>query len=146
MTDKTPMHSPLYRNFIDPNLCVQLLRAGLLAKSSFLWVYAGKGKVQLYCNSLDPDGVYSQAISNIAFVDDETANPYAAFQIGDMLPVMPDFAMDKFGDKYCIMVDTLWKIEPVCAERLPDAFAKMVLELIHAKRIDIKTAIKLINQ
>lgn len=139
-------NNPLYRNFIDPNLCVKLLQAGLTAKASFLWVYAGTGKVQLYCNSLDPEGIYSQAISNIAFVDDETANPYAAFQIGDMLPVMPDFTMEKLGDKYCIMVDAIWQRELVCADRLPDAFAKMVLELIKAKCIDIKTAIKLINQ
>lgn len=139
-------NTPLYRTFVDPNLCVKLLQAGLTAKSSFLWVYARKGAVQLYCSSLDPDGVTYQGISNIAFVDDETPNPYAAFQIADMEAILQNFFVEKVLNRYHIMVDQLWGTEPIEAERLPDAFALMVLALIEKGKIEVTNAIKLINQ
>ena len=139
-------NNPLYKDFVNPNICVKLVQAGLHVKTSFLWVYASNGKRQLYSNVMDIDGYYSQALANVAFVDDEQLNPYSAFTLGDMEALMHNFTVEKKCNRYRIMVEEIWNTEPITTDHLPDAFAEMVLKLIQTGKLNVRHAQELIDK
>jgi hypothetical protein len=139
-------NTPQYRSFVDPAFCLELFKHGLRIETTFLWVYNDPTSVQLFCKLLDPDGYYCQAYSNIAFVQDAQLNPYPAFQVGDLEILLGNFTVDKLLDKYHVMVEQIWSTQVQTHERMPDAIAMMILELLKAKKINLKKAAELISK
>lgn len=131
----------IYQSFVDPEFCVLLWNAGMQCQTSFMWQGDQHSKtVSLFTSLFDPDNYYEQAAANIHFVTG-TLHNFAAFQLGDMERVLPDYTICRTGTEYMLCMGTEWKTDCVKAERLPDAFALMVLQLHKERKLDLHKAI-----
>ena len=137
---------PVYQSFVDPEYCVQLYNAGLRVHTSFMWQHENDNTVSLFTSLFDPDGYYEQAAANLIFVTENVVKTFAAFQLGDMETIVPDYTICRTGTEYALCMGIEWRTECVKAKRLPDAFAQMVLQLHNERKLDLKKATELITK
>ena len=138
---------PIYQSFVDPQHCVELWQAGMMVQTSFMWRRnANENSVNLFTSLFDPDNYYEQAAANLQFVNETTMETFAAFQLGDMETILPDYTVCRTGKEYALCMGVEWRTECVTADRLPDAFALMVIQLHNERKIDLKKATLLITK
>ena len=137
-------NNPCYQSFVDPELSAQLWNLGLCAKTHFMWRTPGKGEVELYTNLFDVDGYYAQGVANLKYIKGPEY-AFSAFQLGDMEKLLPDYTIDRVINKYTLCMENMWGIAPAESDRLPDVFAKMVLQLLEKNKIFIPRAMEMLQ-
>jgi hypothetical protein len=115
--------STLYQCFVDPEICRQLMDAGLGVNMPFCWIVKN-GKAHLFSLAFDEDNYYSQAFANVGHV-----NPFV------IIPA------SKINIEYELNCSSLFEFDVEKASRMPDVYAKMVLKGIVQGKIDPVQAI-----
>lgn len=133
------MDAPEYQSFINPFLALELWDSGLQLKTVFMWKVKD-GQVQLFTSMFDPDGIYKAAESIIEIVC-PAEREFAAFQLGDLERLMPDYTIGRHQRDIDLMVDMAWNVPYVRSKRLPDVFALMALQLIKKDKSFINRAL-----
>lgn len=137
MTQSTMTDNPMWKNFVKPALCKELLKADFLKKPNFYWRGYDNGFLSLVCFHFDTDDYYRSGMQTC----DGISRPdyvMGAYTIKDIEQHLPDFCVCRCNNMYEISIDANYRIESCQADRLPDAFAKMMLACIKAKVINLQ--------
>ena len=132
----------LYRNFVMPVYCKLLQNEGLDLELPFFWkLYDGP---MLKSYAFDREDFYKLNDRRI-----DSVNPHMgivpAFQINELCVLLPDYYMSKENGLFSIALSSLYSVPFIKDTRLPDAYARLVLELIKARVIIPGNAIHLLN-
>jgi hypothetical protein len=114
----------LFRNFVSPDFCRELLEAGFAQPAQYYWkIYSSHTKLVTF--AFDANNYYKEE-SELA---DEINPPHfliRAYTLMDIEIHFPAYLITSNGaNHFEVSIDDRYPIEPVTADRLPDAFAKM---------------------
>lgn len=137
------MDSTIYQDFVKPSLCIELMSAGLIPFTAFKW-RVKKNDTQLRTILFDLDDYYIDGFNQLDIID----NPLylKAFQIKDMEKLLPDYLLSRNNNMYELHCSSLFNMDVETSDRLPDVFAITVLKAIQHKKINVESAIKIINK
>ena len=135
------VNHPLTQSFVDPNICQELVDAGLKITAPYCWLHEFK-KYTLYSLAFDEDDYYEPGYQAKIQLG---ASFIPAFQIEDMQQLLPDWLLNKNNNEFELHCSSLFSLDIEKAGRIPDAFAKMVLKAILKRKIDVAHAIKTIT-
>ena len=131
------LENPLYMSFVNPKLCRALYDFGLNVPTPFKWKLEGD-LAYLTTQHFDDDRYYEQARANVKFIQQEILRP--AFQVDDMIKVLPKFTLEKNGNEYTLVYMNGFGKQVDTGKRLPDLFASSVLKGLQNETIDVVTA------
>lgn len=123
----------LYQDFVDPNICQQLVNAGLDAPCHFHWRQNG-ANCQLHTRVFDYDGYYSLPLSVIDSLSKTKYIP--AYSVGDMIRLLPGFMLTHNNNEFEFNADELFKMDVQTGARLPDVLATAVLNGLLQHKLD----------
>lgn len=134
--------SKIFKDFVSPNICREIMIAGLLPKVNYYWRGDTKEELELISFIFDIDDYYKDAYRAIDSVS-KPAYIIAAFTIKDLEQHMPEYCSckDALGN-YELMIDEKYQVESSKSTRLPDAFGLMMVSLLKKRVIDVR---KLVN-
>jgi hypothetical protein len=125
----------LFNNHVSPHLCENLKYAGFKPKCKYFWkVY--EMAVILDTHVFDTDEYYrdgNKALDQMV----PLKNKLPAFTIKEIEDQLPDFCVCKTNGKYEISMNDQYGVEAITADRLPDAFALIMLAAIRKRVIDV---------
>jgi hypothetical protein len=129
--------NPVYRNFVSPSYCKELLAEGFTSNTSFYW--KGYSNQCLLVSFLfDINGYYKEE----AKLADQLCPPeflYPAYTIQDIELYFPSFMLTSKGtNEFEIALDSMFCCESCIAPRMPDAFAKMMLIGLRKRTLSVK--------
>jgi len=124
----------VFQNHVSPHLCEELKYAGFNPKPKYFWkVY--EMAVLLTTYVFDNDEYYrdgDKALDQMV----PLKNKLPAFTVVEIESHLPDFCVCKVNGKYEISLDQAYGVDATTSERLPDAFALMMLAAIRKRVID----------
>jgi len=124
--------------FVSPSLCKHLEDAGLSTHVQFHWkVYHGIAK--LVTNAFDTDNYYAEGerLADYASPPNFVLPAYSIKDVERLLPVGYLLTCNETG-KYEASLSDLYLCNSSVADRMPDAFALLLLEGLRKKVIDLK--------
>lgn len=134
---ETIADNKVLQNYVSPRLCKDLAIAGFKCPHKFFWkVYDMDIILDTYIFDIDEyykDG--NEVIDKIAPLKERLP----AFTIKDIEQHLPDYCICKLNNKYEICIDGHYRVESAFADRLPDAFASIMLACLKKRVIDLKT-------
>jgi hypothetical protein len=131
ITDNSVVH-----NHVSPRICQELKYAGFSPKAKYFWKVYEMDTV-LDTHLFDIDEYYKEGNEVIdKLVPLKERLP--AYTIKEIEKHLPDYCVCKFNGKYEICIDKNYGVEAVVANRLPDAFALMMMECIRKRVIDLE--------
>ena len=132
------LNDPLYQCFVSPSLCLLLMEAGMTTEVPYKWKIK-QGMATLITHAFDLDNYYKDGFR----YTDEICPPervLPAYQAMDMEKLLPFFELVK-NYKHNYILSCMYKnIVGIKANRLPDAFALMVLALIDKDLMNVPMA------
>lgn len=131
---KLKFNKPPFCNFVHPHICKDLTLCGLTTTTHFDW-YIRNNVVELVTFYWDADDYYYEAQKQIInVVNKPTILP--AYTLSMMMELIPGpYSLIRDGMQcYELAIDNIWNCSEEKDVRLPDVFAKMVLQL-YRKRI-----------
>ncbi len=134
------LESSLHQSFVSPSICIQLLDAGLNIKAPFCWHVLGTNKFKLFSLAFDEDSYYTASYNAAMQLNAISLVP--AFQIMDMVKLLPDHLLNRNNNEYELSCSSLFSFEVEKGTRMPDVYAAMVLKGIQAYKINTVEAIK----
>lgn len=140
------MKLPLHKNFVSPHLCEKLLEAGLSVSTPFYWKRVGN-IFDLDTDEFDPDRYYEGSRAHVDYVlkiNNIHPKVFPAFTLMDMEQLIPDYYIDRStcGLRFSLMCDSMYGMDAVQGNHLPDVFAEMVLQGFHKRTINAELAVK----
>ena len=134
--------SKIFKDFVSPNICREIMIAGLLPKVNYYWRGDTKDDLELISFIFDIDDYYKDAYRAIDSVS-PPAFIIGAFTIKDLEQHMPPYCICKDDQGiYELMMDDKYEVPSAKSRRLPDAFGLMMVSLLRKRVIDVK---KLVN-
>lgn len=123
--------------FVSPDLCKHLTDAGLTSESTYHWrIYNGIAKIWTY--AFDPDDYYRDGhkLQNYA---SSSCIVLPAFSIKDVERVLPSgFLLTLTENGYEASLNDIYAGDSCTADRMPDVFAKLLLQSIQKRYVDLK--------
>lgn len=123
------LDTPVYDGFVSPQLCKQLKEQGLSGSAFAYRMHANIAELITY--AFDKDDFYLQADENVGYVNNVGRNIIEhlhAWSIKDMEKLIPgNWLLQKNERGYEVMCESIYQLPAQTADRLPDAFAKVVL-------------------
>ena len=134
------LQTPFFKEFVCPQISRNLCLLGLdMPNPKYQW-RVQNDITMLRCNEFDTDDYY---IAPQALIDSFTNPVYIpAYRISDMEDILPDYAIERKNTLYTVMIDSLYKVEPVSDYRLADALALMVHDCIRSRIININNVFR----
>lgn len=121
----------LVRDMVSPHLCKQLLEYGVTARTTFSWrLFPDGWRVWTY--AFDPCQLYKET-DRALYMNFPQAKPreiVPAFTTGDMARVIPGFLLSSGMNDFELSLDEIYGNVCVRDARIPDAFARAVIELL----------------
>lgn len=130
--------SPLTENFVAPYICKHLIEAGLSPNVPFQWKI-GNGLAELFTYAFDPDGFYKDGDQVINLLNPAQAI-LPAYNIKNIEKILPSgylLTHNEIG-LYEVSLMNIYHGEGCAADRMPDAFAKLLLHAIFKRLVDLK--------
>lgn len=121
------------RDLVSPHLCDDLLSAGIPNISKRHWLMDKHGNWKLWSYEYDPEGVYEESDKLIHAINPESKPLRAiqAFSTGDLLAALPPILITSAGpNDWEAGVDVVYGLLSQKDSRLPDALAKLLLDLL----------------
>lgn len=136
----------MYKNFVSPELCEKLLESGLTVSTPFYWLRVGN-IYDLETDAFDPDNYYESSRAHVDYVlkvNNIHPKVFPAFTLADMEVLIPDYYMERntVGLRFSLMCDSMYGMDAVQGDHLPDVFAQMVLQGFHKRTINAELAVK----
>lgn len=132
----TIVDNKVLQNYVSPALCKELVLAGFKCAHKFFWkVYDMDIILDTYIFDIDEyykDG--NELVDKIAPLKARLP----AFTIKDIERHLPDYCVCKLNNKYEMCIDKNYEVNNVFSDRLPDAFALIMLACIKKRVIDLK--------
>lgn len=126
-------------NYASPSICQKLHDIGLTNQVSAIWKVYEKETV-LVGYQFDTDDYYKQADANYDVIVPPIVN-VPAYSIAELEILLPDYRMSMIQGEYQIHYDRYRTTKnTVRSNRLADAFAEAVLDLIQNNIINIEKA------
>jgi hypothetical protein len=129
----------LFQNFVSPELCRDIVTAGFTAEVIFQWkIYPSE--IQLFSKSFDEDSYYSDGS---ALIDSFHAPimRVPAYTIKEMETELPAYCLCKDPNgMYIIMFDDAYQLPSCSDKRLPDAFAKGLIQAMKKRIVNLHKA------
>ena len=132
----------LMEPFVSPELCDALVIAGLDTLAVYNWKIT-EGRVTLFTLAFDTDLYSKQATLNTEFINGSKWIP--AYQYTDLQKILPDYMLSRNNDQFELHCDQLFEYSIETASRMPDVFAKMVIQGINSGKINLSKAIEKIK-
>lgn len=132
---------PVYQDFVNPDLCKQLMHFGVTTNTSFHYRIFGP-LITLNSYAFDHDDYYSIADANLDQVIPVGIVP--AYMLKDVERPLPSYLLSRQEKGYVLMCEHLYHLPEQSAARLPDVFALMLLQGIKQRVIKLNYANKLI--
>lgn len=137
-------NSPLYQCFVHPTLCRQLLEAGLTPHLPYHYRITDCS-TELNTYAFDKDDYYAEGDKlldrwggNLVYLP--------AFQLKDVEKCLPGHYLVQHNEQgYTLMLENIYHIPEQLDQRLPDVFARAVLEGIRARVIRVDYVNQLIS-
>lgn len=124
-------HGPITGDFVSPEFCQHLHVGGLTDKTNFVWKVIN-GLHILWTTDFDPDNYYAKTENWLNEFNKAKILPaYTMSRLEKCLPV--NYLMERTSLGYTISLDQLYQIPSVRNERLPDAVAMCVLQMLRKK-------------
>lgn len=131
MLDKTK-EALLTRDLVSPTLCKQLAELGMRASAiAYTWRLFPDGW-RIWTYQFDPCGLYKET-DRALYMQFPQAKPkevIPAYTIGDMAQVIPGFLLSSACDDFELSLDETYGNIYVRDDRIPDVFARAVIQLI----------------
>jgi hypothetical protein len=122
------------RDLVSPHLCDDLLSAGIPNIHKLHWLMDKNGNWKLWSYQFDPEGVYEDSDKLIHAINPESKPLRAiqAFSTGDLLAALPPILITSTStEDYEVGVDLMYGLLSQKDSRLPDALAKLLLDLLN---------------
>jgi hypothetical protein len=131
--------NPKYTMFVNPQLCSDLQQLGLTSTTVFQWkIYADR--LLLNTHVFDVDDYNSQAMANTDAIDPPLL-VLPAYTIMDMQNLIPSYKSVCNQRNYMVTVDRYVRAAiTFYSERLPDAMAMVIKELLLQKKVILPIA------
>lgn len=130
--------SKVFKDFVSPNICRDIMCAGFTPQVNYFWRGETKDDLELISFLFDLDDYYKDAYRAIDYVC-KPAFILAAFTINDLEQHMPEYCICKDAQRnYEIMVDDKYEVASAKSSRLPDAFGQMMINLVKKRVIDVR--------
>lgn len=125
------LNTSFFKEFANPEIVRNLCLLGLdIPNTPYKWRIEND-ITMLRCNEFDLDDYY---IAPQAVIDSFTSPIYIpALRISDMEDMIPDYTMERKNGIYTVMIDSLYRVEPVENNRLADALALMLHDCIRSR-------------
>lgn len=127
----------LTENFVAPYLCRHLMQAGLASDVAYCW-HVSNGLATLITFAFDPDGYYKDGTSHQHFINPPQAilPAYSIKNIEKLLPAGYLLTLNENGI-YQVSLINIYQGDGETDERLPDAYAKLLLQSIKRRIVNI---------
>lgn len=131
--------------FVSPKLCSELMIAGLTKDMPYVWkIYKDLAKIHTY--TFDYDDYYKSGDAHNDFITPPT-EIWPAYSIEDVERILPIGYFMTCNEKgYEISLSSIYQMESCKAERMPDAFALMLLLAIRKRVIDLRKCNLILNK
>lgn len=136
------MNLPIMQDFVSPTLCIDLVLAGLNLKTPFQYRVVNN-TATLDSNCFDTDNYYEDGRKYLQLIRPATFIP--AFQIVDMEKLLPDYLLGRVNNHFILRCDDMFKLDEEQNERIPDAFAMMVLQGFRKRILQADYCIKILT-
>lgn len=124
--------------FVAPELCSHLMMAGLYPDTAFKWrIY--RDEVKLTTFIYDEDDYYADSVKNLDYMrPPELTIP--GYSLTDVEKILPKGYFLTLNDdsNYEISLSKDYNLESCKADRLPDVYAKMLLQCLRKRVMDIR--------
>jgi|ERR1035437_1474216 hypothetical protein len=121
--------SSLYKPFVVPILCRDLVLAGFTAPANYQWKIRNK-EALLYTTVFDADDYYKESIAHLDYINPPD-HIYPAYTIMDVEEPLKDYMITcSAAGEYEISMHSMYNIESYKAPRMPDAIALLLLGAI----------------
>jgi hypothetical protein len=130
MLDKTK-EQMLVRDMVSPHLCRQLVENGISAPTTYKWrLFPDGWRVWTY--AFDPCQLYKETDRALYmnFPEHKPKETIPAFTTCDMARVIPGFLLSSACNDYELGLDEIFGNICVRDARIPDVFARAVIELL----------------
>ena len=136
------LNLPVYQDLVSPHLCQRLQRFGVTANTSFHYrLTAGITEINSY--AFDKDDYYVKADANVNFISGVGIVP--AYTLKDVEKALPPYLLTRQENGYLLVCDNIYGLPEQTAQRLPDAFAQMLLAGIKDRLIKVEYTNRLIT-
>ena len=140
--EPTAIDNQITNCYVDAYLCVKLHDAGMTAPTTHFWKTIDQ-KFYLETFVFDDDDYYKNLLE-LNSVNPQFAIP--AFSLTDCEKVLPPYMLTREDeDGYKLGLSTLYTAEICKAERMPDVFAKMVLQGIKKSFLSVDKINKILS-
>lgn len=131
------LETALTENFVCPNLCEALVVAGLTEKVLYQW-RVKMDYIELCTKEFDPDNYYADSAPLLNIVTPPLRR-LPAYSIKDVEKVLPaDYCIEFRNGEYQASLGKIFETEHAHADRLPDAIAKLLLNALQKRIVDLK--------
>ncbi len=132
------VENALHAGFVSPNLCKDLLTAGVTYNAQYRWKIYNNREASLTTNIFDLDDYYVAGERQIDMMY-PPISVLPAFTIKDIERCLPPYFLSRTDKNiYQVSLDHLYNTDTVGSQRLPDAFALILLESIRKRIVDLK--------
>jgi len=121
----------IMRDIVSPHLCKQLYELGVSCDTAYTWRLFPDG-YRLWTYAFDPCGMYKDT-DRALYMQFPGAKPkeiIPAFTAGDMENGIPGYLISKAFEDYELSLEATYGTLHVKDARLPDVFARCVVELL----------------
>jgi hypothetical protein len=134
------METALTQEFVDPLLCKELHYAGLSDQTPYYWHHS-IFDIRLATVFFDPDSYYRQAfINRQALPGVQKIIIIPAYRATELDRIIPAYALSKEKGCYIAMLDTTYGNAESKAQRLPDALARLTIQMLKQRILNIDYA------
>jgi hypothetical protein len=133
---------PSAQDFVKPILCHELQAAGVQVKTIYQWVITN-GLASLHTQIFDIDDYYQEGYKHIMAVN-PPSHILPAFQIKDVEKLLPPYLLSRDERGYELSLEKMYQMPSMNCDRMPDVFARMVLECLKQKVLKAEECVKVL--
>jgi hypothetical protein len=135
--------NPLHQNFVSPWLCKDLNDLGLTSHTIYQWKVR-LNTTDLFTVAFDIDRYYVDAVKHIDHVN-PPLDVMPAYSTKDVEKCLPHWLMTFGQNGYEVSLDQMFGMESKTAQRMPDAFAMLLKEMMMKGKIDVIKANRILS-
>lgn len=123
--------------FVSPNICKDLVVAGLTTETAYQWkIYYDVAKLSTFVFDLDNYCQAGSKATDFIYPPHEVLPAYSIKDVEKLLPIGYLLTITEKG--YEASLSSLYPAESCKSDRMPDAFALLLLQSIRNRYVDLK--------
>lgn len=136
----TMIETTLHKEFVSPKLAQELHYAGLTDNVPYFWLQ-GEDQHHICTFHFDPDDYYRSTFE-LLYINNNLKAPKTipAYRLTDLEDLIAGYTIQKRNADYHIMLATEYGNHEAHSQRLPDAYAQLIAQMLRTRIINIDHA------